>query len=187
LIDGVHKIICDEHMPGEAAIRDDRLSEILVARTYASDLNSDDEAVFVLAHELTHVAARSGDLRRFIDSITESVRRSANVGPTEDQREDLACDFVGELVLRRFITDNPTSESASVRLSRVLGYESTAERFARAWEDFCASYNGDPGDDSHLKQYQTIRALLALDPELASLMPLFPGDIPSKTKDKPIE
>ena len=179
LIDGVHRIVPDDHLLGVAGIRDDRLSEILVDPVSALDLNSDDEAVFVLAHELVHAAARSGELTQFMNGAADSVRRRANVEPAENQREDLACDLVAELVLRRFITDNPTREPVTARLSRVLGYESPAERFARAWEDFCESYSGDPGDDSHLNQYQTIRALLALDPELASLMPPL-GNIPAK-------
>jgi hypothetical protein len=104
------------------------------------------------------------------------------VETTADQREDLACDLVGELVLKRFISHNPSTDSAATRMSRVLGYEAPAVRFARAWDDFCASYNGDSGDEEHLNQYQSIRALLALDPELQSLIPMpvdsaapFPG------------
>ena len=176
LMRGVCRIVRSETLRGMAGVRDGRPWEILVDPEYAPYLISDDEAVFVLAHELTHVAARSGKLNRFIDSVAENAKHSAHVEPTEDQKEDLACDFVGELVLKRFIALNPTGESTALRLSKVFGYESPSERFKRAWEDFCASYNGDPGDDDHLNQYQTIRALLALDPELPSLMPL-PGDV----------
>jgi hypothetical protein len=172
LIRGVRKIVRSQGLWGIAAVRDSRLTEILVDPDYAPHLTSDDEAVFVLAHELTHVAARSGKLERFIERVAERARSTAQVETTEDQKEDLACDFVGELVLKQFIVRNPTNESAAVRVSRVLGYESPAKRFARAWQDFCASYNGDPGDDNHLNQYQTIRALIALDPHLQALMPM---------------
>ena len=121
---------------------------------------------------MTHVAARSRKLDRFIAGAADNARRGAHVETTADQREDLACDLVGEMVLKRFIALNPSSDSAATRISRVLGYEAPAARLARAWDDFCASYNGDLGDDDHLNQYETIRALLALDPELQSLMPM---------------
>jgi hypothetical protein len=172
LIHRVRKIVRSQDLEGMAAIRDDRLSEILIDPEYAPYLSSDDEAVFVLAHELTHVAARSGKLGRFIEAVASNARRDGHVEATADQKEDLACDYVGELVLKRFIAMNPTSESTPVRVARVFGYESPSERFARAWQDFCASYNGDPGDNEHLNQYQTIRALIALDPELRSLVPI---------------
>jgi hypothetical protein len=186
LVRGVRRIVFSEGLRGVAAVRDNRLSEILVDPMYASYLISDDQAVFVLAHELTHVAARSNKLDRFIKGVAENATRNAQVEPTDAQREDLACDFVGEIVLKRFIALKPTNESATTRVSTVFGYESPEQRFARAWEEFCAAYNGDPGDVDHLTQYQTIRALLALDPELRSLMPtsarsLYPGcEVPNR-------
>ncbi len=179
LIEGVCKIVRNTYLRGMAAVRDDRLSEILVDPSYAPYLTSDDEALFVLAHELTHVVARSGKLTRFIEGVAENVRRAANVEAKEDQKEDLACDFVGELVLTRFIVRNPTNESTAARVSRVIGYESPTERFARAWEDFRASYNGDPGDEDHLNQHQTICALVALDSQLQSLLPMSGNPISS--------
>ena len=180
LVRGVRRIVFSEGLRGVAAVRDNRLSEILVDPMYAPYLISDDQAVFVLAHELTHVAARSNKLDRFIKGVAENVTRNAQVEPTEAQKEDLACDFIGEQVLKHFITLKPTGDSTTTRVSTVFGYESPEQRFSRAWEEFCAAYNGDPGDDDHLTQYQTIRALLALDPELRSLMPksahsLYPG------------
>jgi hypothetical protein len=171
LVLGVRRVVSREGLRGVAAVRDDRLSEVMVDPMFAPYLVSDDQAVFVLAHELTHVAARSNKLDRFIMGVAENVSRNAQVKPTEAQREDLACDFIGELVLKRYITHRPTGESPAARVSSVFGYESPAQRFSRAWDEFCAAYNGDPGDDDHLTQYQTIRALLALDPELISLMP----------------
>lgn len=179
LVYRVRKVIRRHDLQSMAAVSDNRLSEILVDPAYAPYLKSDDEAVFVLAHELTHVAARSNELHRFIEGVAAKATRAAQVEPTEGQREDLACDLIGEMVLKRFIALTPTSESMSVRISSVVGYESPAQRFTRAWEDFCASYNGDPGDDDHLTQYQTIRALLALDPELKSMCQSSAISIPS--------
>ena len=171
LVHGVRRVVSREGLRGVAAVRDDRLSEIMVDPMFAPYMISDDQAVFVLAHELTHVAARSNKLDRFIMGVAENVSRNAQVKPTEAQREDLTCDFIGEQVLKRYIAHRPTGESPAARVSSVFGYESPSKRFSRAWEEFCAAYNGDPGDDDHLTQYQTIRALMALDPELLSLMP----------------
>ena len=180
LINGVRKIIRGRGLRGVAAVRDDRLSEIMIDPYYAPFLTSDDEAIFVLTHELMHVAARSGKLDGFIKRLADDARRKAGVEPTEEQQEDLACDYVASLVLKRFIALNPNTESVSVRVSRVFGYESPAERFARAWEDFSASYNGDPGDEDHLTQYQLIRALSALDADLGCLMPSPAGSVSPK-------
>jgi len=171
LVNRVCKIVRTKDLGSTAAVQDGRPSEILVDSDDAPYLRSDDEALFVLAHELTHIAARSGKLDRFIQCVAEDSNRTSHVTATRDQREDLACDFVGELVLKRFVTLNPTCESVFARISRVLAYETPSERFARAWDDFCASYNGDPGDRDHLSQYQTIRALVALDPDLQSIIP----------------
>jgi hypothetical protein len=171
LINAVHKIVLDPLLADSAEVRDDRLSEIRIGPDYALNLTSDDEAIFLLGHELTHVAARSGRLKHFIDNVTETARSSASVESTEDQQEDLACDFTGAEALKRFIALYPTEEPEAVRFARVVGYGSPSVRLARAWEDFCDSYNGDAADDEHLSQSQTIRALLSLDPELKALMP----------------
>lgn len=171
LINAVHRIVLDERLLDMAEVREGRLSEIRIGSGYALYLISDDEAVFLLGHELMHVAARSGRLKPFIENVTETARLSANVRTTEDQREDLACEFTGAQVLKRFIALYPTEETGAARFSRVLGYQSPAERLARVWEDLCAPDNDDAGDAEHLSQPQTIRALLGLDPTLKVLLP----------------
>jgi hypothetical protein len=171
LIDAVHKIVLDPSLADTAEVRDDRLSEIRIGPDYALHLISDDEAIFLLGHELTHVAARSGRLNQFIEHVTETARLSADVELMEDQKEDLACDFTGAEVLKRFIALHPKDEPEAERFARAVGYEPPAVRLARAWDDFCASYNGDAGDEEHLSHTQTLRALFGLDPKLKALMP----------------
>jgi hypothetical protein len=171
LINGVHRIVLDESLSDMAEVREGRLSEIRIGSGYALYLVSDDEAIFLLGHELMHVAARTGRLKPFIEHVTETARLSANVQTTEDQREDLACEFTGAQALRRFIALYPTAETEAVRFSRVLGYQTPAERLARVWEDLCAPDNDDAGDEEHLSQQQTMRALLGLDPSLKLLLP----------------
>lgn len=167
LINAVHQVVLDPSLGDTAEVWEEHLSEIRVGSVYAPDLISDDEAIFLLGHELTHVAVRSGRLDQFIENVTETARLSTNVETAEDQREDLACDFTGAEVLKRFIALYPTEETEAERFSRVIGYETSAERLAHVWEDYCA---GGSGDEDHLSQDQTIRALLGLDPELKSLL-----------------
>lgn len=171
LINGVEKIVLAQGLGDSAEILEDRLGEIRVGHDYALQLISDDEAMLLLSHELTHVAARGGRLDQLIENVAETTRLSAHVVPTTEQKEDLVCEFIGAQALKRFIALHPTEVRDAERFSRVFGYESPSERLARAWEDFCASYNYDPGDEEHLSQYQTIRALVGLDPELKALVP----------------
>jgi hypothetical protein len=171
LLQGVRTIVLDSQLIGDAEVWGDRLSEIRVATDYAPALISDDEAIFVLGHELTHVAARSGRLKSFIDKVKQTASLSADVEPTGEQQEDLACDYTAALVLKRFIMLYPTGETEKERFSRIIGFEPPSERLALAWEDFCASYNGVSGDEDHLSKAQTMRALVGLDPELKALVP----------------
>lgn len=171
LLQGVRQIVLNPQLGGDAEVWGDRLWEIHIAANYAPDLISDDVAIFVLSHELTHVAARSGRLNQFIDNVKETARLSANIEPTMEQKEDLACDYIGAEVLKRFIMLYPTGQTERERFSRIVGFKPPAERLALAWEDFCASYNGIPEDEDHLSQAQTTRALVGLDPELKALVP----------------
>lgn len=171
LLQSVRTIVLDPQLIGDAEVWEERLSEIRVAADYAPALISDDEAIFLLGHELTHVAARSGRLSQFINHVKETARLSADVEPTGEQKEDLACDYIGAEVLKHFIALYPTGETERERFSRIIGFNTLSERLARAWEDFCASYNGVPADEAHLSQAQTIRALVGLDPELKALIP----------------
>jgi hypothetical protein len=171
LINRVHKIVLDPLLANSAEVWEERLWEIRIGSDYALDLISDDKVILLLGHELMHVAARGGRLHQFIENVTETAGLSASVEPTEDQREDLACEFTGAEALKRFIALYPTEEAAAARFARAIGYESTSERLARALEDFCASYNGDMRDGAHLSMDQTIRALYGLDPEIKALLP----------------
>src|SRR6185369_14646052 len=109
---------------------------------------------------------RHGYLRNLIDNLTRTAIAAGNLKITTDQKEDLACDFIGAEVLKRFIRLRPADLSMKERLSRALGIETPAERLGRSLEDFCASYNDDLSDKEHLGVAQTLNALLANDPEL---------------------
>ena len=171
LIAAVNHLLIDHSLSDSAEVREGDLSKIWIGPDYARYLVSDDEAVLLLSHELTHVAVRAGRLNKFIDSVTTTARLSANLELNQAQNEELACDFSAAEVLKRFIASHPTNEPSSKRFSLAFGYETPAKRLARAWSDFCASYRGDSRDDQHLGQDETIRALIVLDQDLKAFVP----------------
>jgi len=165
-IEAVNRIVVDSHLSQFVEVDDRLTSQIRVARDSVAILASDDAAVLVLAHELTHVAARRGHLHNLIANLAATANLTGSVTVTADQREDLACDFIGAEVLKRYIELHPTDSTTKDRLSRALGIETPTERLGRALEDFCSSYNDDLADKEHLGAGQTFKALLANDPEL---------------------
>lgn len=171
LVNSVRRIVLDPTLGNTAQVWEEDLSVIHVGPEYADSLTSDDDAMLMLGHELTHVAARTGGLKHFVDAVSSTARQSADLELDEEQKEELACDFSGAEVLKRYIALHPTAQTNAERFSRAFGYEPHPERLARAWQDFCASYNGDPLDEVHLSQEQTFRALPGLDPELKALIP----------------
>jgi hypothetical protein len=172
MIDSVRSVFLDWSLGASAEVRERNLKQIRIGPNYATLLTSDDEAVFLLGHELTHVAARTGRLKNLINSTTETVSAATRIQLNDEQKEELTCDFTGAEILKRFVAGNPTNESEAVRLSRTVGYEPPAQRLTRAWTDFCSSYNGDVGDHEHLSADQTVRSLVVLDPDLKALIPL---------------
>jgi hypothetical protein len=171
LIAFVHRIVLDPRLGDRAEVWEGNLSKIYIGSEYAASLISDDEAMLLLGHELTHVAVRSGRLNQFIEHVAEVAWSSVKDKPDGERKEELACDFIGAEVLKRFIALYPTEKREAERFSRAFGFEPPAERLAHAWQDFCASYNGAPPDEEHLSQDQTMRALRGLDPELKTLIP----------------
>jgi hypothetical protein len=132
-------------------LRDPRTIEF--GTIFLAGLRSDEAMVSVLAHELTHVASGQSDsLRPLFRAIAR--RASARTGlRIQGQRaEELACDLVGLLAARAFIKGDPS-------------WEPQPRRLARAVEHNCV--DDDSSDEDHLSPRNTIRALFALDIELA--------------------
>ncbi len=180
-VNRVRRVVLDRRLGGAAAVCDERPGEIRIGPNYAMDLTSDDEALFLLAHELTHVAAWSGQLRGFADVLAQRAGLTAAVALNDEQKEDLACEFIAMAVFKRFVELEPAEESKEKRLARVLGYESPSDRLQFAWDDFCFSYYGEhsySGDVEHLSQGEVRRALRELDPELGALIPADPSPPP---------
>lgn len=157
-ITAVNSIMLDESLENVAEVDDEKPQEILVGAEYALTLTEDEEAILLLCHELTHVAVWSGRLAPFIENSAQMAGQTAGVFPTEDQQEDLACDYVGAQALKQFIRLRPNRESAAARLSLALG-------------NGCEPGTvDDEGDEEHLSEGETLRALIGLDPELKSMI-----------------
>lgn len=157
-IEEVQFIVLDENLGDKAEVNDDEPTEIRVGTNYARDLTTDAETMLLLGHELTHIAARGGNLGAFIRQVAQRAERDAGVSPAESQKEDLACDFVGEQTLKRLLKSSATNkETAGKQLARALDYDPD-------------DGDDDDADEEHLGQHDTFKALLALDPELRALL-----------------
>jgi hypothetical protein len=151
LIASANRLTIDKRL-GDAAMVDDRSpSQIRIGPVCAAALVSDDAAVFILAHELIHVANANGDLLALARVVTREARSTACVNTADRQEGDLVCDFIAELVLRNFVGRRPTSQCPEERICLTL----TA---------------GNQADKTHLSDAQTLRALMGLDPQLKLLL-----------------
>jgi len=171
LIASVRRVVFDPRLGDSAEVSEGDLTTIRVGPGYAAFLTSDDESILLLGHELTHVAARGGRLQHLLEGVSRVASQSAELALDEVQKEELACDFTGAEVLRRYIALRPTGRASAERFASAFGYQPRSERLAHAWQDFCTSYNGDPADEEHLSLAQTFRLLPRLNPELKSLIP----------------
>ena len=156
-IQAINSIELDENLGNVAEVDDAEQHTILIGAEYALSLTEDEETILLLGHELTHVAVWSERLTPFIDINAQRARLASGVSATEDQKEDLACDYIGTEALKQFIRSHPTRESAAARLSIPLG-------------GCVENLDEDTGDDEHLSEGDTLRAMLGLDPDLKRMI-----------------
>jgi len=132
-------------------LRDPRAIEF--GTIFLAGLKSDEAMVSVLGHELTHVASGQSDLLRpLFRAIARRAAGRINLAVSGQRAEELACDLVGLLATRQYINDTPS-------------WEPQPRRIARAVEHNCVDDDGS--DEDHLSPRNTIRALFALDLDLA--------------------
>jgi hypothetical protein len=72
--------------------------------------------VFLLGHELTHIAAWRSDIEPLMDSISAWSARVAPDAKKADVKEDLACDFIGAQALKLYMFHYPSVEPVDVRI-----------------------------------------------------------------------
>ena len=123
---------------------------------FLAGLRSDEAMISVLAHELTHIASGPPDsLRPLFRAIGHRAAARTGLQIQGQRAEELACDLVGVIATRRFIAENPA-------------WDPLPRRLARAFEHNCV--DDDESDEDHLSPRNTIRALFALDLDLAKEM-----------------
>jgi len=119
---------------------------------FLAGLPSDEGMISVLSHELMHIADGDQDsLRLLFRAIGNRAATLTGLRIQEQRAEELACDLVGAMAARAFVTDSPS-------------YDPLPRRIARAVEHNCVEE--DEGDEDHLSPRNTMRALLALNPAL---------------------
>ena len=155
-VNAINSVVLDMDLDDAAEFEDDSPDSVRIGPGYALFLETDEETIMLLGHELTHAAEQERNLNEFVRTVATKVETDAGVYPGRAQRHDLTCDFIGEQVLKRFIKLNPSKESSALRLSHALDYN-------------CDDDNDD-SDDEHLSQDDTLKALLSLDPELNRLI-----------------
>jgi hypothetical protein len=126
---------------------------IVFGTIFLAGLPSDEGILSVLAHELVHIADGNEDSLGLMFRAVGNRASNLTGMKIHDQRaEELTCDLVGTLAARSYVTSSPS-------------YEPLPRRISRSLEHNCVDQ--DEGDDDHLSPRNTIRALLALSPELA--------------------
>jgi hypothetical protein len=149
----VRRVRPDVELRDNASVFFDDPRTIRFGTLFLAGLRSDEGVLSVLAHELVHVADGPGgalsDLFRRVGR-----RASAHAGRLPARRaEELTCDLVGVRAVRLYVARNSSEEPL-------------ARRAARAVEHNCVER--DETDSSHLSPRETLRALLALDPDFAA-------------------
>jgi hypothetical protein len=121
---------------------------------FLAGLRSDEAMISVLAHELTHIASGQADsLKPLFRAIARRAATRTGMRIQGQRAEELSCDLVGMMAARQFIKETPS-------------WEPLPRRLARALEHNCV--DDDASDEDHLSPRSTIRALFALNVELAA-------------------
>lgn len=151
-VNQVKRVRPDMESRDNASVYLSRPHVITFGTIFLAGLRSDEGMISVLAHELTHVADGDNDsLRPLVAAVGNKASDLTGLDIHGQRSEEIACDLVGALAVRAYIVSTPD-------------YESIARRLARSIQHNCVEL--DEGDEDHLSPRNTIRAILALDPDL---------------------
>ena len=130
-----------------------RPQTITFGTIFLTGLPSDEAMISVLAHELMHIADGDRDsLRTLFRAVGNRASSLTGLSIYQQRAEELACDLVGAMAARSFVSDTPDYTPLHRRISRAIQHNCVED---------------DEGDEDHLSPRNTIRALLALSPGLA--------------------
>ena len=151
-VNAVRTVRPDMESRDNASVFLSRPHTITFGTIFLAGLRSDEGMISVLAHELTHIADGERDgLRSLVVAIGSKAGGLTGLDIRSQRSEELACDLIGAMAVRAYVSDTP-------------GYESIARRLSRSVEHNCVDL--DEGDEDHLSPRNTLRALLALNPTL---------------------
>lgn len=122
---------------------------IVFGTIFLAGLPSDEGMISVLSHELVHIADGDKDgLRPLFRAVGGRASELTGLRIRNQRAEELACDLVGTMAARAYVSGSPN-------------YEPLVRRLSRAIEHNCV--DEDDSDEDHLSPRNTIRSLLALD------------------------
>jgi hypothetical protein len=151
-VNSVKRVRPDMDSRDNASVYLSRPHVITFGTIFLAGLRSDEGMISVLAHELMHIADGDNDsLRPLVSAVGARASDLTGLEIHGQRSEEVACDLIGAMAVRAYITSTP-------------GYESVTRRLARSIQHNCVEL--DEGDEDHLSPRSTIRALLALNPVL---------------------
>jgi hypothetical protein len=151
-VNSVKRVRPDMDSRDNASVYLSRPHVITFGTIFLAGLRSDEGMISVLAHELMHIADGDSDsLRPLVSAVGNKASDLTGLDIHGQRSEEVACDLIGAMAVRTYISSTP-------------GYESIARRLARSIQHNCVEL--DEGDEDHLSPRSTIRALLALNPVL---------------------
>jgi hypothetical protein len=120
---------------------------------FLAGLRSDEGMVSVLSHELVHIAdGKTDTLRPLFRMIGRRAAGMTGLNIYGHRPEELTCDLVGAMAAGALVARTPNTESLARRLARSVEHNCVEE---------------DDTDEDHLSPRNTMRAVFALNPELA--------------------
>ena len=148
----VKRIRPDMESRDNASVYLSRPHTITFGTIFLAGLKSDEGMISVLAHELMHIADGNSDsLRALVAAVSNRASQLTGMDIRGQRGEELTCDLIGAMAVSSYVTDSPS-------------YESITRRLSRSVEHNCVDV--DEGDEDHLSPRNTIRALLAIHPML---------------------
>jgi Zn-dependent protease with chaperone function len=153
-IQGVTRIKPDVDLRDNASVIMIDPRTIYFGTIFLAGLPSDEGMISVLAHEITHIAdGRDDNLSALFRLVASRAINLTGLSIGGRRPEELTCDWVGALSARAYIERFPNQEPLLRRLARLVEHNCVDE---------------DDTDEDHLSPRNTMRALFALDTNLAT-------------------
>lgn len=157
-VKAVTSVKIDVEAHDNAAWRPSEPNSIIFGTVFLAGIRSDEAMITVLAHELTHAINGTDEgLQPLLLRVEARASTLLNRPVRSDAAAELLCDLVGIRAMRDQTGSGPSRGGITRRLSRALGKD-------------CVRVNLT--DETHLPPRETLRILVALQPELASAIAL---------------